>query len=198
METKRCSRGEQCVHPNGPVLMLSEFYANKIYHDEHYPHCKYCHRAAVRKYQQTEEGKAAQRRSRRKIRARQKNDPRWREKQRGYMRKYDATNPARRTRNRDPQRTGVRVRRRQARMRSLPATLTLSEWRATLAYYDHRCAYCGTKHQRLVQEHVIPVVQGGGYTHGNIVPSCWNCNSRKGGRTPEQAGMRLIKPIPHK
>ena len=37
-------------------------------------------------------------------------------------------------------------------------------------------------------------VQGGQATWENIVTACLSCNNRKGGRTPWQAGMRLIRP----
>ena len=57
------------------------------------------------------------------------------------------------------------------------------------------CQYC-TKvfpRHKLNLDHVIPKVQGGKTTWENIVCSCIDCNMRKGGRTPEQAGMRLMR-----
>jgi hypothetical protein len=38
----------------------------------------------------------------------------------------------------------------------------------------------------------MPVAQGGRKDWENIVTCCVTCNRRKGGRTPEEAGMRLI------
>ena len=60
---------------------------------------------------------------------------------------------------------------------------------------DHSCQYCGQKmaRQYLTLDHVIPVVQGGRKSWDNIVTACKPCNQRKGGRTPQQAGMRLIR-----
>jgi 5-methylcytosine-specific restriction endonuclease McrA len=57
----------------------------------------------------------------------------------------------------------------------------------------HACQYCGQKPgaQRLTLDHVIPVVKGGPKSWENIVSACRPCNLRKGGRTPEEAGMRL-------
>lgn len=52
------------------------------------------------------------------------------------------------------------------------------------------CAYC-RKHGTTV-DHVIPRKQGGLSTFTNTVISCAPCNSKKGGRTPEQAGMKLL------
>jgi 5-methylcytosine-specific restriction endonuclease McrA len=72
--------------------------------------------------------------------------------------------------------------RRRARKKGLPATLTTEQWKAILAAYRHRCAYCGKKESKkrpLTQDHVIPVSRGGGTTPDNIVPACTPCNSRK-------------------
>jgi hypothetical protein len=40
-------------------------------------------------------------------------------------------------------------------------------------------------------DHVVPRSQGGKTNWENIVIACVPCNQRKGGRTPDQAGMRL-------
>jgi 5-methylcytosine-specific restriction endonuclease McrA len=58
-----------------------------------------------------------------------------------------------------------------------------------------RCQYCGTKKtiRQLNYDHVIPRVQGGKTVWENIVTSCYACNDRKGSRTPEQAGMKLLR-----
>ncbi|MCY4390130.1 MAG: HNH endonuclease [Desulfurellaceae bacterium] len=57
------------------------------------------------------------------------------------------------------------------------------------------CQYCGRRFSRseLNLDHVIPRSQGGLSTWANIVCSCFRCNRVKGGRRPEEAGMRLIK-----
>ena len=58
------------------------------------------------------------------------------------------------------------------------------------------CQYCGSKLDRreLNLDHVLPRDKGGQTTWENIVCSCIPCNTRKGNRLPEDAGMRLIKP----
>jgi 5-methylcytosine-specific restriction endonuclease McrA len=57
------------------------------------------------------------------------------------------------------------------------------------------CQYCGLKFPRseLNLDHVIPRSQGGISRWENIVCSCHACNRKKGGRTPEQARMKLIR-----
>jgi 5-methylcytosine-specific restriction endonuclease McrA len=56
-----------------------------------------------------------------------------------------------------------------------------------------RCQYCSRPCDRseATYDHVIPRAQGGGTHWDNIVIACVPCNQKKGGRTPEQAGMHL-------
>lgn len=57
------------------------------------------------------------------------------------------------------------------------------------------CQYCGKHYptSELSLDHVRPRIQGGGSSWENLVCCCVDCNARKGGRTPDQAGMTLIK-----
>ena len=59
----------------------------------------------------------------------------------------------------------------------------------------NRCQYCGHFYpsSELSIDHVMPRSQGGPDTWENLVCSCVRCNARKGGRTPEQARMKLIR-----
>lgn len=67
------------------------------------------------------------------------------------------------------------------------STLTETEWNEINQYFDNSCAYCGITEKEslnmygeiLHHEHVIPLVVGGAYSYGNIVPSCRSCNSSK-------------------
>jgi 5-methylcytosine-specific restriction endonuclease McrA len=61
------------------------------------------------------------------------------------------------------------------------------------------CQYCGKRFARaeLNLDHVVPRSRGGISTWENVVCSCHACNRRKGGRTPDEAGMMLIKK-PHR
>lgn len=61
---------------------------------------------------------------------------------------------------------------------------------------DHNtCQYCGRCLPRaeLNLDHVIPRSRGGLTTWENVVCSCVPCNLHKGGRTPLEAGMKLLK-----
>jgi 5-methylcytosine-specific restriction endonuclease McrA len=61
---------------------------------------------------------------------------------------------------------------------------------------DHdTCQYCGKTLPRseLNLDHVLPRCDGGKTTWENVVCSCVPCNLKKGGRTPEQASMKLMR-----
>ena len=45
----------------------------------------------------------------------------------------------------------------------------------------------------LTFDHVVPVAQGGRKDWENIVACCVSCNRKKGGRTPAEAGMKLLR-----
>lgn len=57
----------------------------------------------------------------------------------------------------------------------------------------HRCQYCLREFptKELTCDHVHPRSQGGKTTWENVVAACGPCNRKKGGRTPEQARMKL-------
>ena len=58
---------------------------------------------------------------------------------------------------------------------------------------DHfACQYCGSPHH-LTFDHVVPRRLGGKTTWENILTACAPCNMKKGGRTPRQAGMHIVR-----
>ncbi|MGC8877229.1 HNH endonuclease [Thermus sp.] len=58
----------------------------------------------------------------------------------------------------------------------------------------YTCQYCGRQGGELTVDHVLPRSRGGKHTWENLVAACRACNLKKGDRTPEEAGMRLLKP----
>jgi 5-methylcytosine-specific restriction endonuclease McrA len=77
--------------------------------------------------------------------------------------------------------------------RALDPTPTLTN-PALFARDQGLCLYCGREFPRasLTRDHVQPVSRGGRDTWENVVSACFHCNSRKGNRTPQQAGMPLL------
>ncbi len=58
---------------------------------------------------------------------------------------------------------------------------------------DHACQYCGERSNDLTLDHVLPRSRGGSTSWENVVACCNRCNARKRDRTPEEAGMRLLR-----
>ena len=56
----------------------------------------------------------------------------------------------------------------------------------------HTCQYCGRQTKELTLDHVIPRRGGGHHAWENVVSACIPCNRRKGGHTPDEAGMVLL------
>jgi 5-methylcytosine-specific restriction endonuclease McrA len=58
----------------------------------------------------------------------------------------------------------------------------------------YMCMYCGepSADGSLTRDHVMPLSRGGADIWANVVAACKDCNTRKGGRTPEQARMPLL------
>jgi len=58
-----------------------------------------------------------------------------------------------------------------------------------------RCQYCGRSFssEELTYDHIIPKYRGGKTKWDNIVTCCIECNRKKGGRTPAEAHMKLIR-----
>ena len=58
---------------------------------------------------------------------------------------------------------------------------------------EYTCQYCGKRLSNLTIDHVIPRRLGGSHSWENLVAACPSCNYHKGGRTAEQAIMRLLR-----
>jgi 5-methylcytosine-specific restriction endonuclease McrA len=71
--------------------------------------------------------------------------------------------------------------------------------RGLFARDGYTCAYCGRaagpggelRMDELTVDHITPLSRGGKSTWLNTVCACRRCNTRKGGRMPHEAGMKL-------
>jgi 5-methylcytosine-specific restriction endonuclease McrA len=77
----------------------------------------------------------------------------------------------------------------------LPRTRIKFNRRNIFARDENRCQYCGRRFstKELSLDHVIPRSRGGDTTWYNLVCCCADCNARKGGRLPEEAGLKLYR-----
>jgi 5-methylcytosine-specific restriction endonuclease McrA len=77
----------------------------------------------------------------------------------------------------------------------LPKQTVKFNRRNIFARDNNQCQYCGKRFPttELSLDHVIPRSQGGQSTWENIVCACLHCNVRKGGRTPREAHLTLIR-----
>ena len=62
-----------------------------------------------------------------------------------------------------------------------------------LARDGHRCQYCGTTKGPMTVDHVLPRMKNGNDSWENMVCACVKCNNKKGDRTPDKAGMKLLR-----
>jgi 5-methylcytosine-specific restriction endonuclease McrA len=77
----------------------------------------------------------------------------------------------------------------------VPKTRVRLNRRNLFARDGNRCQYCGRKFKttELSIDHVVPRSRGGRTLWPNVVCACMTCNVRKGGRTPAEAGMTLVR-----
>jgi hypothetical protein len=58
---------------------------------------------------------------------------------------------------------------------------------------NHCCQYCGKQKPQMTIDHILPKARGGKSSWTNCVMSCLDCNFKKADKTPEEAGLRLLK-----
>ncbi len=64
--------------------------------------------------------------------------------------------------------------------------------RDVFARDKYTCQYCGKYTKELTIDHIIPRRLGGEHVWNNVTSACKACNQRKAGRSPKDAGMRLL------
>jgi len=65
--------------------------------------------------------------------------------------------------------------------------------REIFARDHHACQYCGRQGVELTLDHINPRHRGGAHSWDNLVAACTGCNHRKGGKTLDEARMRLLR-----
>ena len=72
----------------------------------------------------------------------------------------------------------IHLQQKKAREYGLKSTLTIGQWVWAIKYFDFKCAYCLVNPYESL-DHYIPIMQGGGTTLENCIPSCIACNLKK-------------------
>ena len=145
----------------------------------HAAYCRACYNAYKREWHGRNRDREAQRKRR--------NPDAHRRHSRESMRRLRAQDPARaaeqfrRWREANPEKVALYDATKRAKRRAAIGgdRVTLDEWRAIKARYQHRCVYCGAKPRSLTMDHVVPLSRGGRHLADNIVPACRLCNGRK-------------------
>ena len=77
----------------------------------------------------------------------------------------------------------------------VPKLSTRFNRRNLFARDNNQCQYCARvfPSSQLSIDHVMPRSRNGGTTWDNVVACCVRCNTKKGGRTPQEAHMKLLK-----
>lgn len=78
----------------------------------------------------------------------------------------------------------------------VPKLSTRFNRRNLFARDNNQCQYCSRvlPSSQLSIDHVMPRSRNGETTWDNVVACCVRCNTKKGGRTPQEAHMRLLRP----
>lgn len=76
----------------------------------------------------------------------------------------------------------------------VPKLSTRFNRRNLFARDKNQCQYCARvlPSSQLSIDHVMPRSRNGGTTWDNVVACCVKCNTKKGGRTPAEAHMKLL------
>lgn len=162
---KRCSFGNICSHPNGPLLDEGEFHKNRLTKDGLNFQCKECVWKSKREYFQ----KYCQNKTDKVLEA---------------CRKYSKTDKAR-----------ERGHKRRARQANLPIFYPVDAWDTALEFANGRCLYCQHQFfdlfgkSELHSDHWIPLSKPQpdhpGHVPWNVIPTCSVCNLSKHNKEPQ-------------
>jgi 5-methylcytosine-specific restriction endonuclease McrA len=80
--------------------------------------------------------------------------------------------------------------------RAVPRRLHTVSRKGIMVRDGFTCQYCRTflSAAKLTLDHVTPRSRGGKSTWENLVACCYQCNNRKGDKTPAEARMQLARP----
>lgn len=201
---KRCTSGDNCLHPDGPILDKSEFDQCKGGKDGLRAQCKLCRRKARQEWRiknldklhednrQYRLENADRERARRKKYALENPDRERESKRQWRMLNADRVRvkqQAWRLNNADKEKQIIQ--RRRTRKAGLPIFYPPNTWEEALRLVDYRCLYCQIEFSRtkLHADHWLPLMMRldnhPGHVPWNVIPSCSGCNCRKQDKEPQ-------------
>lgn len=136
------------------------------------PHCKVCQRIRHKQWEcpaPTESRKQSMRAA--GNRYRQKNKARQKIRSAEYYKKH-------------PEIAFIGNHTARAKKYGCDGKFTFAEWQALCAKFGNKCASCGAS-EKLVVDHVIPLILKGANTIDNIQPLCAKCNRKKYNKTTD-------------
>lgn len=203
---KRCSKKENCTHPeqtnDGWLPATIEYFCNdKKTKDGFRCYCRYCHRKVGNEWTNNNPEKSRSVSKKSYEKNKEKNQRRSlnyyhdnKQDRLGYNRVYRQENTPKETnrnkkyRRTHPEITANKSRNRRARKNGNGGSHTVDDIINQLKSQKHRCYWCNKNLQtrKYHVDHVIPLSKGGKNDPSNIVISCPICNLTKGDKTLEQ------------
>ncbi len=178
---KYCSKGEECIHPEGPILpATTEYFYIHSGNKKLCARCKKCYDARVKKWRS--ENPDVVRESYRQ----------WTAKHPGYSAKYYK---GWRIKNPERARAKWATAHRARRARKFSAEGIYTQEDIDLQYNSQhgRCWWCGKKlNGKYEADHRIPLSRGGSNGAGNICITCGSCNAKKHNKMPWEWIGRLL------
>jgi len=187
-KTKRCGNGHECIHPDGPVLPMSEYYKSGKWL------CKPC----MREYRRRDHENNRERDNKRSLEYVKKNQTRLRIKWREYVaaNREEINRKTSEQYHNDPM---VRAKRlvyahnKRARKYGVEGTLTADDYMVKLKAQKGKCWYCGIDlGNKWHTDHRVPMSRGGKNTPENVVLCCARCNQKKQHKLPHEWIGRLL------
>lgn len=175
----------------GEKKLVKEFHKNKTGEDGYQHCCKACSKA----YQQSESGKDARKRAKKKYGATKKGRASYAranasERGRAAKRRYNNSEKGRKAQERfhaspmgkqsDRKFSAIR----RARETQADGDYTYQQWYNLCKFYDFRCLKCDMQvpFEKLTLDHIKPISKGGSSFIWNLQPLCGRCNSSKGAK----------------
>jgi 5-methylcytosine-specific restriction endonuclease McrA len=206
MMMKRCSKGDRCLTPNGPLLPVTEFYKDRTKKGGLASSCKKCSTAGAELWRVNNPERHTE--VKQQYYLQHKEDTIERNRQ------WRAENPERRAENRrqeyernreraieetrqwcqeHTEQAKANKRRHRARKRDAAGQHTAADIQVIYASQRGLCWWCSCElKDNYHVDHRVPLARGGSDAPENLVLTCPHCNISKGSKLPSEWAGRLL------